>query len=105
MVLYSVGLSAALFLAASIVFIGFFGVINRRASVIMILISFELILLGININFIFASYFLDDIIGYIFSLFILVVAASESSLGLAILISYFRLTGTINIGGLRNIKS
>ena len=77
--------------------IGAFGVFLSRKDFIIILISLELMLLAVNWNFVIFSVFLDDILGQIYALIVLTVAASESSLGLALLIVYFRLRGGILI--------
>ena len=66
--------------------------------------SIELMLLSINLNFIFFSIYLDDIYGEVFSLFILVIAAAEASIGLAILIIYYRLRGIISINFINSLK-
>lgn len=78
-------------------FVGLFGIIISRRSIIQILISIELMLLAININFLFFSVFLDDVKGFIFAFYILAVAAAEASIGLALLVVYFRIQGTISI--------
>jgi NADH-quinone oxidoreductase subunit K len=75
-----------------------------RKHIIIILISLELLLLSININFIVFSIFLDDFFGQVFALIILGVAAAESALGLAILIIYYRLRGSISIDVLSLLK-
>lgn len=77
--------------------IGLFGIIFNKQNLITILLSIELILLSINLNFLFFSLILDDIVGEIFALIILTVAAAESAIGLAIIIVFFRLRGTISI--------
>ena len=77
-------LSSLLFL------IGVFGIFLNRKNVIIILMSIELILLAVNINFVSFSYFLGDLTGQIFSLFVLTVAAAEAAIGLAILVCFFR---------------
>ena len=77
--------------------IGLFGIILNRQNIIIILMSIELLLLSINLNFLYFSFFLDDIIGQIFSLVILSIAASESAIGLAILILFFKISGNISI--------
>jgi NADH-quinone oxidoreductase subunit K len=76
-----------------------------RKHIIIILISFELLLLSININFISASIFIDDLQGQIISLLVLTVAASESALGLALLIVYYRLRGGISLDLINLLKS
>jgi len=85
--------------------IGTFGMFLSRKHVIIILISLELILLSININFVVFSIFLDDFLGQIYSLLVLTVAAAESALGLAILIVYYRLRGGISIDLINLLKS
>jgi len=75
-----------------------------RKHVIIVLISLELLLLAININFIVFSVYLDDLIGQLYALFILTVCAAESALGLAILIVYYRLRGGISIDLISLIK-
>jgi len=85
--------------------IGTFGMFISRKHVIVILISLELILLSANINFVIFSIFLDDILGQIYALLVLTVAAAESALGLAILIVYYRLRGGISIDLISLLKS
>ena len=91
-------------LTVPLFFLGVYGIINNRESLITILISIELMLLAVNLNFIIFSVYLDDIMGQIFSLFILTVAASESAIGLAILVVYYRLRGSINIDVVNSLK-
>jgi NADH-quinone oxidoreductase subunit K len=73
------------------------GIINNRLSILIILMSLELVLLSLNLNFIAFSVYFDDLYGQIFSLFILTVAAGESAVGLAIIIIYFRVRGSISM--------
>ncbi len=77
--------------------LGLFGIILNRQNIIIILMSIELLLLSINLNFIYFSVFIDDIVGQVFSLLILTVAASESAIGLAIMIIFFKVYGSISI--------
>jgi len=84
--------------------IGFIGVILNRKNVLLIIICIELILLPINFLFLIASFYLDDLLGQIFSIFVLVVAAAESSIGLAILITFYRVKGTISINTINLLK-
>jgi NADH-quinone oxidoreductase subunit K len=77
-------------------FVGLLGIIFNTKNLILILFSIELLLLCVNFCFVIVSCYLDDIVGQMFSLFILTLAASESAIGLAILISFFRLRGTLN---------
>lgn len=84
--------------------IGLLGIFLLKKNLIIILMSIELMLLAINFNFIIFSVYLDDVIGQIFALFILTVAAAESSIGLAILVIYYRLKGVISINLVNYIK-
>lgn len=76
-------------------FISVLGLVLNRKNILITIISLELILLTININFTIFSIYLDDIVGQVFVLFILTIAATESSIGLAILITYFKLKSFI----------
>lgn len=78
-------------------FVGVFGIILNKKSVLIVLMCIELILLSVNLNFIVISVYLDDFYGQVFSLFILTIAASESAIGLAILILYYRIRGSISM--------
>lgn len=84
--------------------IGLVGIFLLKKNLIIILMSIELMLLAINFNFIIFSVYLDDITGQIFALFILTVAAAEASIGLAILVIYYRLKGVISINVINYIK-
>ena len=86
-----------LILSSSLFLIGVFGIFLNRKNVIIILMSIELILLSVNINFVSFSYFLGDLTGQIFSLFVLTVAAAEAAIGLAILVCFFRNKGSIAV--------
>jgi len=86
-----ISLSFSLFLT------GVLGIIINRKNIIVLLMSIELMLLAINFMLIVASSVMDDILGQIFALYILVVAASESAIGLSILIAYYRVRGTIAV--------
>jgi NADH-quinone oxidoreductase subunit K len=91
---------------SSILFIiGSFGMFSSRKHIIIILISFELMLLSIDINLVFFSIFLDDLLGQIYCLLILTVSAAESALGLAILIIYYRLRGGVSVDLISLLKS
>ena len=83
-----------LILSSLLFLIGVFGIFLNRKNVIIILMSIELILLAVNINFVSFSYFLGDLTGQIFSLFVLTVAAAEAAIGLAILVCFFRNKGS-----------
>ena len=99
-----IGLSHYLVLAAILLTLGVFGIFLNRKNVITILMSIELILLAVNINFIAFSSYLGDIYGQIFSLFILTVAASEAAIGLAIMVVYFRNRGSIAVEDINAMK-
>lgn len=86
-----------LYLSIILFVIGSMGMFLFRKHIINILISLELILLSINFNFIVFSCYLDDLIGQLYALFILTLAAAESSIGLAIIVIYYRLRGGISI--------
>ena len=72
-------------------FVGVFGVVFNRLNVLIILMCIELMLLGLNLNFILFSVYLDDLFGEIFSFFILTIAAAEPAIGLAVIIIYYRI--------------
>lgn len=86
-----------LILSSLLFLIGVFGIFLNRKNVIIILMSIELILLAVNINFVTFSFFLGDLTGQIFSLFVLTVAAAEAAIGLAILVCFFRNRGSIAV--------
>ncbi len=100
----SVGLDHYLIVAALLFTIGVFGIFTNRKNVIVILMSIELILLAVNINFIAFSAFLGDLAGQVFALFVLTVAAAEAAIGLAILVVYFRNRGSIAVEDINVMK-
>ena len=85
--------------------IGTLGLVLNRKNILITIMSIELMLLAVNLNFIVFSIYLDDIIGYIFVLFILTIAATESAIGLAILSIYYKLKQTIQMDKIKTIKS
>ena len=89
--------SKYLTLTTILFFVGLSGIFLNRKNILIMLMSIELMLLSINFNFIVFSVFLDDIIGQLFCLLVLTVAAAESAIGLAILIIYYRIRGSIAI--------
>ena len=99
-----IGLPHYLIVAALLFTIGVFGIFINRKNVIVILMSIELILLGVNINFVAFSVFLGDLVGQVFALFVLTVAAAEAAIGLAILVVYFRNRGTIAVEDINLMK-
>ena len=96
-----INLSFYLFVSIIIFFIGALGIMLNRRSLILVLVCIELILLSVNLNFVFFSFYIDDFLGQLFVLYILTVAASESAIGLAILVVYFRVHNNISSEGLR----
>lgn len=97
-------LSYYLILGAILFAIGLAGIFINRKNIIVLLMSIELMLLAVNMNFVAFSYFLEDAAGQVFVFFILTVAAAEAAIGLAILVSLFRSRGTINVGDLDAMK-
>lgn len=99
-----IGLGHYLTLSAILLTLGIFGIFLNRKNVIVILMSIELILLSVNINLVAFSSFLNDLVGQVFALFILTVAAGEAAIGLAILVVYFRNRGTIAVEDIHHMK-
>jgi NADH-quinone oxidoreductase subunit K len=99
-----IGLSHYLSIGAILFTIGVFGIFLNRKNVIIILMSIELMLLAVNINFVAFSAFLGDLVGQIFVLLILTVAAAEAAIGLAIVVVYFRNRGTIAVDDINLMK-
>lgn len=104
MELGSIGLAHYLTLSAILFTIGVFGIFLNRKNVIVILMSVEMILLAVNINLVSFSVYLNDLVGQIFTMFILTVAAAEAAIGLAILVVYFRNRGTIAVEDINMMK-
>ena len=100
----TVGLSSYLTVAAILFTIGVIGIFLNRKNIIIILMSIELILLAVNINFVAFSAALGDLVGQVFALFVLTVAAAEAAIGLAILVIYFRNRGTIAVEDVNLMK-
>ena len=99
-----IGLGHYLTLGAVIFSIGIIGIFLNRKNIIIILMSIELILLAVNINLVSFSIFINDLTGQIFALFILTVAAAEAAIGLAIIVVYYRNSGTIRVEEIDNLK-
>tara|TARA_B100000131_G_C17934359_1_gene539684 strand:+ start:422 stop:733 length:312 start_codon:yes stop_codon:yes gene_type:complete len=91
-------------LAAIIFTIGVVGVFLNRKNVIIILMSIELMLLAVNINLVSFSIYLQDLVGQIFTMFILTVAAAEAAVGLAIIVIYYKNRGSINVEEISSLK-
>ena len=90
--------------AAILFTLGIFGIFLNRKNVIIILMSIELMLLAVNINFVAFSAELNDLVGQVFAVFILTVAAAEAAIGLAILVIYFRNRGSIAVEDINMMK-
>ncbi|GAB2182862.1 NADH-quinone oxidoreductase subunit NuoK [Roseibium sp. LAB1] len=99
-----IGLSHYLSVAAILFTIGIFGIFLNRKNVIVILMSIELLLLSVNINFVAFSSFLGDMMGQIFTMLILTVAAAEAAIGLAILVVFHRNRGSIAVEDVNVMK-
>ena len=99
-----IGLGHYLTLGAVIFTIGVVGIFLNRKNVIVILMSIELILLAVNINLISFSIFTGDILGQIFTMLILTVAAAEAAIGLAIIVIYYRNRGSIRVEDIHEMK-
>lgn len=100
----TIGLGHYLTLAAILFTLGIFGIFLNRKNVIIILMSIELMLLAVNINFVAFSAFLQDMTGQVFAMFVLTVAAAEAAIGLAILVVYFRNRGTIEVEQINQMR-
>ena len=99
-----IGLGHYLTVAAILFTLGIFGIFLNRKNVIIILMSIELMLLAVNINMVAFSTFLQDLVGQVFTLFILTVAAAEAAIGLAILVVFFRNRGSIAVEDINEMK-
>ena len=99
-----VALGHYLTLSAIIFSIGVIGIFLNRKNIIIILMSIELILLSVNINLVSFSIYLQDLVGQVFTLFILTVAAAEAAVGLAIIVLYYKNKGSINVEQISSLK-
>jgi len=102
--LFVIGLGHYLTVAAILFTLGIFGIFLNRKNVIIILMSIELMLLAVNINLVAFSTHLQDLVGQVFAMFVLVVAAAEAAIGLAILVVYFRNRGSIEVEDINMMK-
>ncbi|MBK6897390.1 MAG: NADH-quinone oxidoreductase subunit NuoK [Alphaproteobacteria bacterium] len=100
----TIGIEHFLILAGIIFTIGVFGIFLNRKNVIVILMSIELMLLAVNINFVAFSAYLNDLTGQVFTMFILTVAAAEAAIGLAILVVFFRNKGSIEVDDISGMR-
>lgn len=99
-----IGLGHYLTVGAMLFVLGVLGIFINRKNVIIILMSIELILLAVNINLVAFSTYLGDLVGQVFAMFVLTVAAGEAAIGLAILVLYFRNRGTIAVDDINMMK-
>lgn len=100
----TIGLTHYLVVAVLLFGMGVLGLIANRKNLIVMLMAIELILLAVNINFVAFSAFLSDLVGQVFAMFVLTVAAGEAAIGLAILVIYFRGRGTISVDDVNRMK-
>lgn len=99
-----IGLAHYLTVGAILLVLGIFGIFVNRKNVIVILMSIELILLSVNLNFVAFSAWLDDLAGQVFAMFVLTVAAAEAAIGLAIVVIYFRNRGSIEVEDISTLR-
>jgi len=99
-----IGLGHYLTLAAIIFTIGIVGIFLNRKNIIIILMSIELILLSVNINLVSFSIYLQNLVGQIFTMFVLTVAAAEAAIGLAIIVIYYKNKGSIHVEQINSLK-
>lgn len=102
--MFEITLNHYLILSAFVFVVGISGIFLNRKSIINILLSIELMLLAVNINFVTFSAYLKDLSGQIFTLFILTVAAAEAAIGLAIIVIFYRQKSSINIEDASELK-
>lgn len=100
----AIGLTHYLWVAAILFATGIFGVFLNRKNIIIILMSIELMLLAVNINFVAFSTYLNNLVGQVFAMFVLTVAAAEAAIGLAILVVYFRNRGSIAVEDINTMR-
>ena len=99
-----ININYVLIILGTLFFIGILGLVLNRKNIIITLMALELMLLAVNLNFIIFSVYLDDIVGEVFVLFILTIAATESSIGLALLMVYFKLKNSIYMEKIKKSK-
>ena len=100
----AIGIEHYLTLSAILFTIGIFGIFINRKNVIIILMSVELMLLSVNVNMVAFSHYLGDLVGQVFAMLILTVAAAEAAIGLAILVVFFRTRGSIAVEDVNVMK-
>ena len=99
------GLGNFIIVSVTLFTIGLVGFLVNRKNILLLLLALEIMLLAVNINFVVFSVFLDDLLGQVFTLIVLTVAAAESALGLAILIVYYRVRGGIALDTVQTLRS
>ena len=99
-----IGLTHYLTVSAILFVLGVLGIVMNRRNVIVILMAIELILLSVNINLVAFSAFLGDLVGQVFSMFVLTVAAGEAAIGLAVVVIFFRGGGSISLQDISRMK-
>lgn len=92
------------FLTACLFFIGIFGILFNKRNILIILLSLEIMLLAIFLNFVFVSFILDDLVGQVFVLYLLALGAAESAIGLSFFILYFRKTKSIQLENFKLLR-
>ena len=97
----TISINYILIITSTVFFIGLFGIVLNRKNILNIIMSIELLLLSVNLNFAIFSVYLDDIIGQIFVIFILTIAAAESAIGLAIITVFYRLKNSIEMESIK----
>ena len=99
-----IGVEHYVIVSAILFVLGVLGIFLNRKNIIVILMAIELILLAVNLNLVAFSAFLGDLVGQVFAMFVLTVAAGEAAVGLAILVTYFRSRGTIAVDDVDRLK-
>ncbi len=102
--MFEIGITHYLTVGAILFTLGIFGIFLNRKNVIVILMSVELMLLAVNINLVSFSVELNDLVGQVFAMFVLTVAAAEAAIGLAILVVFFRNRGSIAVEDINMMK-
>ena len=102
--MFNVSIEHFLFLGSILFTIGVLGIFLNKKNVIIILMSIELILLAVNINLVSFSIYLQDLVGQVFTMFILTVAAAEAAVGLAIIVIYYKNKGSIHVEQISSLK-
>ena len=102
--LINIDISFILTITITLYLIGVMGLVLNRNNILITILSIEIMLLAVNLNFVIFSVYLDDIVGYIFVVFILTIAATESAIGLAILSAYYKLNNTIQLDSIKQLK-